>query len=313
MSNYVIQADHQLLDALRAHYRDAFIDRLPPGALFAVKRPDVTITAYRSGKVLFQGKAAEQEARKWMENHAAPKNKPENENRVKSAALSEQKLGNLSAIGSDEVGTGDYFGPIVVAAAYVDRAHLERIVALGVKDSKLLSDEAITRIAPAIMETVPHAVNKLDTPKYNRWQQSGMPQTKMKALLHNQTLAKLVDAIAPIEPEAIIIDQFLERDSYFRYLAGENRIVSERVHCLPKAESVHVAVAAASIIARYVFLEEMERLSRTIGFPLPKGAGAVVDEAAARIIRERGEKVLATCAKLHFANTKKALSIAKRR
>jgi len=311
LSNYVMQADRQLLDALRAHYEDALSDRLPAGALFAVKRPDVVITAYRSGKVLFQGKAAEQEAAKWMGKRGADRGKRQ-ERETASPPL-EHRLEKLSAIGSDEVGTGDYFGPIVVAAAYVDRAHLERIIALGVKDSKLLSDEAITRIAPAIMETAPYAVTVLDNAEYNRWQRSGMPQTKMKALLHNRTLAKLVDAIAPIEPEAIIIDEFLKQDSYFRYLSDEDRIVRERVHCLPKAESVHVSVAAASIIARYVFLDEMERLSHAIGLPLPKGAGAIVDEAAANIIRARGAEALETCAKLHFANTKKALAIAKRR
>ncbi|ESU73294.1 ribonuclease HIII [Geobacillus vulcani] len=311
MSNYVIQADQQLLDALRAHYQDALSDRLPAGALFAVKRPDVVITAYRSGKVLFQGKAAEQEAGKWMVKRGADPGKRQ-ERETASPPL-EHRLEKLSAIGSDEVGTGDYFGPIVVAAAYVDRSHIAKIAALGVKDSKQLTDEAIHKIAPAIMETAPYAVTVLDNAEYNRWQRSGMPQTKMKALLHNRTLAKLVDAIAPIEPEAIIIDQFLERGSYFRCLADETRIVSDRVHCLPKAESVHVAVAAASIIARYVFLEEMERLSRTVGLLLPKGAGAIVDEAAARIIRERGEEMLETCAKLHFANTKKALDIAKHR
>ncbi|ARA98867.1 ribonuclease HIII [Geobacillus thermodenitrificans] len=311
MSNYVIHADQKLLATLRAYYKDALSDRLPAGALFAAKRPDVTITAYRSGKVLFQGKAAEQEAAKWMENHTAPENKPKDQNRAKTTALSEQELGSLSAIGSDEVGTGDYFGPIVVAAAYVDRGHLDRIAALGVKDSKQLNDETITRIAPTIMETVPYAVTVLTNAEYNRWQQSGMPQTKMKALLHNRTLAKLIDDIAPIEPEAIIIDQFLERNSYFRYLEDETRIVRERVHCLPKAEGVHVAVAAASIIARYMFLAEMDKLSRTVGLPLPKGAGAIVDEAAAQLIRQQGVGALETCAKLHFANTKKALDIAK--
>ncbi|MGJ3221733.1 ribonuclease HIII [Geobacillus thermoleovorans] len=309
MSNYVIQADQQLLDALRAHYEGALSDRLPAGALFAVKRPDVVITAYRSGKVLFQGKAAEQEAAKWISGAGASNETADHQ----PSALAAHQLGSLSAIGSDEVGTGDYFGPIVVAAAYVDRPHIAKIAALGVKDSKQLNDEAIKRIALAIMETVPHAVTVLDNAEYNRWQRSGMPQTKMKALLHNRTLVKLVDAIAPAEPEAIIIDEFLKRDSYFRYLSDEDRIIRERVHCLPKAESAHVSVASASIIARYVFLDEMERLSRAIGLPLPKGAGAIVDEAAARIIRARGEEALAACAKLHFANTKKALAIAKRR
>lgn len=299
MANHVITATATMLEKMRNHYASDITGHLPTGALFVAKRPGCTITAYRSGKVLFQGKAAEEEAAKWMK-----------ESDQKKAPVSQPRLAAASAIGSDEVGTGDYFGPVVVVAAYVDKEQIETIRAMGVKDSKQLTDEAIGRLAPALMGNVAHQTVILANQKYNDWQRSGMPQTKIKALLHNKAISKLVEQLSPIKPEAIIIDQFIERDLYFRYLASETNVIRDRVYCYPKAEEMHIAVAAASIIARYVFLQEMERLSKEVGMILPKGAGAQVDQAAAMLIEKHGPAILEMCAKLHFANTKKAIRLA---
>jgi ribonuclease HIII len=300
MANHVITATTTMLEKMRNHYASDITGHLPAGALFVAKRPNCTITAYRSGKVLFQGKAAEEEAAKWMK-----------ESDQKEATASQSRLTAASAIGSDEVGTGDYFGPVVVVAAYVNKEQIETIGAMGVKDSKQLTDEAIGRLAPALMDNIAHQTVILANQKYNDWQRSGMPQTKIKALLHNKAIGKLVEQLSPIKPEAIIIDQFIERDLYFRYLANETNVIRDRVYCYPKAEEMHIAVAAASIIARYVFLQEMERLSKKVGMTLPKGAGAQVDQAAAKLIQTHGPAILETCAKLHFANTEKAVRMAK--
>jgi ribonuclease HIII len=300
MANHVITATATMLEKMRNHYASDITGHLPVGALFVAKRSGCTITAYRTGKVLFQGKEAEQEAAKWMK-----------ESDQKEAPVSQPPLAAASAIGSDEVGTGDYFGPVVVAAAYVAKDQMDAITAMGIKDSKLLTDEAIRRLAPSLMNMIPNQTVILSNPMYNDWQRSGMPQTKIKALLHNEAIGKLVKQLSPIEPEAIIIDQFIERDLYFRYLENETNVVRDRVYCYPKAETVHVAVAAASIIARCIFLQEMERLSNEVGMTLPKGAGAQVDQTAAKLIQTHGPAILETCAKLHFANTEKAVRIAK--
>ncbi|EZP76407.1 ribonuclease HIII [Parageobacillus genomosp. 1] len=300
MANHVITATATMLEKLRNHYASDITGHLPAGALFVAKRSGCTITAYRSGKVLFQGKEAEREAAKWMK-----------QSDQKETPVSQPRLAAASAIGSDEVGTGDYFGPVVVTAAYVAKDQMDAITAMGVKDSKLLTDEAIRRLAPSLMSMIPHQTVILSNPMYNDWQRSGMPQTKIKALLHNEAIGKLMKQLSPIEPEAIIIDQFIERDLYFRYLENETNIVRDRVYCYPKAETVHVAVAVASMIARCVFLQEMERLSKEVGMTLPKGAGAQVDQAAAKLIQTHGPAILETCTKLHFANTEKAVRIAK--
>ncbi|MCZ0754829.1 ribonuclease HIII [Anoxybacillus sp. J5B_2022] len=303
MSNYVINAKEQMIRQMKQHYASNIVPQLPQGALFVAKLSGCTITAYRSGKVLFQGKDAEKEAKRW-DSRSGPQTSKE-ETPISG-------LATVSAIGSDEVGTGDYFGPIVVVAAYVAKERIETMKRIGVKDSKQLTDDTIIRLAPALMDHLDYESVVLANPMYNNWQQSGMPQTKIKALLHNKAIRTLVRRLAPIQADAIIIDQFIERELYFRYLQGEREVVREQVHFLPKAESVHIAVAAASIIARYIFLQEMDQLCKKVGMTLPKGAGEQVDKVAARLIQTHGEAILKSCAKLHFANTEKARRIANR-
>lgn len=295
LANYVVQAKEQTIQEMKRYYASNLIEKLPQGALFVAKLSGCTITAYRSGKVLFQGKDAEKEAGRWEWLDLEQTN--------------EETLTTVSAIGSDEVGTGDYFGPVVVVAAYVAKGQIDTMKKIGVKDSKKLTDEMIIRLAPALMDHLHYASAILSNPEYNRWQQRGMPQTKIKALLHNEAIRKLMNAL-PQPPDAIIIDQFIERNLYFRYLEGERDIIRKHVYCIPKAETVHVAVAAASMIARYLFLQELSYLTETVGIELPKGAGEQVDKAAARLIQTHGEAILHSCAKLHFANTEKARRIA---
>src|SRR5687768_12067331 len=50
-------------------------------------------------------------------------------------------------IGSDESGKGDYFGPLVACAVWVDERTLGLLDALGVRDSKALSDAQNRRLA----------------------------------------------------------------------------------------------------------------------------------------------------------------------
>ncbi|MBB3907116.1 ribonuclease HIII [Anoxybacillus rupiensis] len=303
MANYVIQATESTIKRMEQYYNSYITGHLPAGALFVAKKNGCTITAYRSGKVLFQGKEAEKEAQIW----SIPASQQPT---LKEQNTSSSRLSIVSAVGSDEVGTGDYFGPIVVVAAYVAKEQISSLAKMGVKDSKQLTDEAICRLAPLLMEKIEYEQAVLSNHTYNQWQQNGMPQTKIKALLHNEAIKKLVQKLAPASPEAIIIDQFIERDRYFLYLEGERHVIRDHVYCIPKAETVHIAVAAASIIARYLFLHEMDKLSEQMGMNLPKGAGEHVDRAAASLIQTHGEASLEACAKLHFANTEKAKQIA---
>ncbi|MFY4774655.1 ribonuclease HIII [Metabacillus sp. RGM 3146] len=316
MSNAVLKANPPLLEKMKQHYKESITGQVPAGALFTAKTNGCTITAYKSGKVLFQGARAEQEAAKWPAEPAAPKtssSKSINKKDSKGSSLFSPPpdISAMSVIGSDEVGTGDFFGPMTVAAAYASRENLLLLKELGVKDSKNLNDAQIIKIAKDLIKTIPYSLLILHNEKYNIMQASGMTQGKMKALLHNQAITKLQEKMAPEKPEAILIDQFAAPDIYFKHLRGRI-FTKENTYFSTKAEGVHLAVAAASIIARYSFLKEFDKLSEKAGFTLTKGAGSKVDEAAARIIKKEGVQALKSYVKLHFANTEKAKALLNR-
>ncbi len=140
------------------------------------------------------------------------------------------------------------------------------------KDSKDLKDPQIIEIAKLLIKTIPYSLLVLKNEKYNQMQEKGMSQGKMKALLHNQAISNLLRKMNGVKPEAILIDQFAEPGIYFKHLSGRD-IVKEKTFFSTKAESIHLSVAAASIIARYSFLIEMDKLSREAGMTIPKGAG----------------------------------------
>ena len=116
-------------------------DKTPPYAIFQVKQYDCVITLYESGKVMFQGAGAAREAARW---NASPQASPKISN-TKGDQLPEN-FASLSVIGSDETGTGEYFGPVTVAAVYVPKDKIALVQALGVKDSKQLTDDYVLKI-----------------------------------------------------------------------------------------------------------------------------------------------------------------------
>ncbi|WP_251128062.1 ribonuclease HIII [Exiguobacterium sp. s48] len=303
LGNQVIKLSSASQEKLKKMYQQYAVSP-PPYATFSAKTPGFVVTIYQSGKVMFQGKDAETEAVKW--GTPAEKKQASAPNTILPEGFS-----NWSVVGSDEVGKGDYFGPLVVVAAFVSHDKIALVKELGVKDSKLLSDPEIIRIAKDLHATIPYQKATLHNPVYNKMQRT-MTQGKMTAIAHNAALRALLEKI-DVKPAAVLIDQFAEKSIYYQHLRAENDVVRDDVYFSTKAEGLHVAVAAASILARAFFLKEMDKLSQQVGVTLPKGAGAKVDQVAAQIIRRHGEAVLQSIAKVHFANTKKAINLNKRR
>lgn len=302
MSHIVIKVPKSQLEKMKNHYQNQ-LKATPNNAYFAAKTTSCVITAYLSGKVLFQGKSPETESNKWgaaEEKSSRPKKQTHNYHPPES-------LFSSNHIGSDEAGTGDYFGPITVAAAYVKEHQIGQLKAIGVRDSKNLSDAQITDLAKQIVEMkIPYSLLRLPNKKYNQWQRKGWSQGKMKALLHHQALNKLLEKIEPEKPDGILVDQFAEPNVYQKHLRSEGYSLQENVYFMTKAESYSIAVAVGSIIARSAFVKAMDKLEMDTGLAVPKGASGKVDRAAAEIIRHYGEEKLEEVAKVHFATTDKA-------
>ncbi|KGP71366.1 ribonuclease HIII [Pontibacillus yanchengensis] len=307
MSQSVLKLSTSQINKMQQHYKPHLKDKTPPGAKFAAKLPSCSITAYQSGKVLFQGAQHEQEASKWgspTENTTKKKGKP---SPTSSSFAPPSSLYSTSHAGSDEAGTGDYFGPITVACAYVREDQIQALKQAGVKDSKDLKDPQIQQIARRIVEMeIPYSLVILHNEKYNVLQKKGWTQGKMKTMLHHNAYNKLAKKLDH-EPEGWIIDQFAQPEVYKKHLKTENASLQSNAYFLMKAESYSIAVAVGSIIARSAFVKHMNKLSDQAGITLPKGASQRVDEAAAKLIHMKGQEELDKYAKVHFANTDKAL------
>lgn len=291
--NIVIKVDEETKQKMIAYYKDKIRDKKIPYAIFQAQEEDTVITLYESGKAMFQGISADVDASMW----AMLQDKKEETN-------NEEDLYHITSIGSDEVGTGDYFGPVVVCAAYVNIKDIKFLEELKVKDSKQITDDYIRKIAPTIAKKIDYELLVLSNKEYNEKYKTIKNINKIKAIMHNKVLYTLHQRHS--DCNKIIIDEFAKENSYFNYLK-EVTNVERNLIFTPKAENKNMAVATAAILARFSFLEIMDKLSDKYHEPLLKGASSEVDKQAERLIEKYGKEVLDDIAKLHFINTERIL------
>lgn len=303
----VIKVTKDTIKKMKTYYEKNRLNRTVPYSDFVAKVGNTTITAYTSGKVVFQGPEAEKSAAKW--GTPAQSKTSTSTSSSKGSSLLPANFSQLSVLGSDEVGNGSYFGPVTVCAAYVDKTMVTKLKALGVRDSKELTDPQIVQLSSVIKELIPYKLLIVEPEKYNQIQPK-YNAVHMKVALHNQAIHILLNEIAPTKPEAILIDQFTPEANYKKYVRSEQNQVTEKLYFITKGEQYHVAVAAASIISRAAFLEELDKESKELGMKVPSGAGANSDKVAAAVLAKGGIALLSKYAKLHFANTEKAKKIA---
>lgn len=302
----VFKVSDNIKEKMIDYYKDMVTGK-PPYSIFQVKDYDCVTTLYESGKVMFQGIGADIEANMWkdLESHFNDRNIDE-EIKEKEEKLNNKEYYYYDAIGSDEVGTGDYFGPIIVTATLVDKTNRKLLEDLKIMDSKKMTDDKIRRCAPIIMKKLPYVTFTLSNQKYNELANKGFNMNKIKAVLHNRVLYELSNKGIPYHK--IIVDQFTTPRSYFSYLKQEN--ITDKVTkitFITKGESAHLSVAAASVISRYLFLEEMDKLSNKYGVTILKGASDKVDEVGKQIVKKYGKAELNKIAKTNFKNTEKIL------
>lgn len=298
----VFKVSENVKKMMLEHYDLLKCDKTPSYALFQVKDYDCVTTLYESGKVVFQGIGADIEASYWIEQERILNNRIIEINPDKKKDKETKKMSfNFSTVGSDEVGTGDYFGPIVVTATFVSNENIDFLSDLGVKDSKKLTDEKIIEIAPKIIKKIPYVAYIFDNKSYNKLYSDDYNINKIKAILHNKVLCGILKK-DNYDYEKIVVDQFVNPKKYFEYLSVASEKVTN-IFFLTKAEDQVPSVAAASIISRYIFLKEMKKMSNNLGITLPLGASDKVDAVGKEIVNKYGEEILHNIAKLNFKNT----------
>ena len=301
----VLKVDDDTKSKMMSFYKQYAKDKEIPYVSMQAVNEDVVITIYEKNKkgenkVMFQGVSADVEASVWEMEHAAV------ENTKKENSIDYSKYYNCSSIGSDEVGTGDYFGPIVVTSCYVSKEDIPFVENLGIKDSKKLDDSKIMKIAPEIAKKIKYKSIILSNKEYNeKYNNIDNNINKIKAIMHNKVLWKMVHE-EELNYDYIIVDEFAREQRYYDYIK-ESSEIQKGVTFMTKAEDKNLAVACASVISRYIFIKEFDKLCDNLHIPLPKGAGPIVDDIGREVVEKYGKEKLNEIAKLNFKNTQRIL------
>ena len=297
--NVVIRVNDEIKKKMIEYYKDKKRDKVIPYVVFQAQEEDTVITLYESGKCMFQGTSADVDAAMWGVALENTKEKQEEKKKI------DAKYYNCSAVGSDEVGTGDYFGPIVVTACFVPKDIIPELEKLGVGDSKKIDDAKIIKIAPEIAKKVKYRSVILSNKEYNEKYTKELNMNKIKAIMHNKVLYQLVTEEKP-KFDYIIVDEFAREARYYVYIKDVPNI-QKGITFMTKAEDKNLAVACGSIISRYLFIKEFDKICDSIHIPLVKGAGKDVDEIGEEVVEKYGEEKLKEIAKVNFKNTDRIL------
>ena len=300
-------------NAMKEFYSNTKREKTPQYAEFQADDGDTVVTLYTSGKAVFQGIDADIASEYWIETEKINSGTAiitNSEDKSKKMLKKEDKkevniYHNINSVGSDEVGTGDYFGPIVVTSTYVTKDDIKYLDELGVMDSKKISDEKIMKIAPLIAKRIKYESLILNNVDYNKFHSKDYNMNKIKAILHNKVLYQMINE-NHLNYDYIIVDEFAKENRYYEYIKDSTNI-QKGITFMTKAEDKCLSVACASIISRYLFIQEFNKLCDSIHIPLPKGAGPEVDRIGMEIVEKYGKDKLYEIAKLNFMNTSRIM------
>lgn len=275
--------------------RGAYQFRPVDHAHWGAQGEDVSVVWYRSGKLVVQGRGTEAFEARYAQLLGAPaaaSGRP---------ALPAPAGGPRTTAGSDESGKGDYFGPLVVAAALVRPDQLPLLQQLQVVDSKLAGDERIRRTEGVLLRELGTAVRVLEPAAYNEAWAEVRNVNVLLGRLHAEVLAEVLAKEPHPEGCQIVIDRFGEPRHVTKHLP--ERLRQTPLLMIPGGER-EPAVAAASFLARAAFLASFQRLRDEAPVDLPYGASDPrIVPAARSLLREGGRERLGAFAKLHFRTT----------
>lgn len=269
IKNLVIKnATNELVKKIIDSYKQVQIINKDQYKSHVFKINNTTISVYKTNTIMFQGADELQEYNKWI--------KPTLKNKQVYNHTNTDNLNfnQFNIIGNDEVGVGDVFGPLVVTSCFLDEETYLLLQSENIVDSKKLSDFAIMKLAPILKKQVPHKTIIISNQKYNEMYLKYKNTHILKAIAHNEALIQLTNFLQTknVKYDQIVIDQFAAENKYLQYLTDQPVIIKNNLFFKTKAEQSHLAVAIASIISRYTFLEQINKLEFTYNIVLPLGA-----------------------------------------
>ena len=296
------------LNKIINNYKSYQLDNPTQYVIFFAKMNDMTITVFKSPKKILYSLTVSCKNQKLLNQllKSVGIDKDTLIQKSKDINVSEASAEFLfldDQIGSDEVGTGDFFGPITVVAALVKHSQIQRIKQLGIMDSKKISDDKIRQLGKIVIKEFKYSSLTLDNKTYNDLViNRKFNMNKIKCYLHNRAQYNLHVKFPKITNH--YIDQFENEKSYYKHLEGEKNVL-KGIYFHTKGESYFPSVALASVIARYSFLIHMDELNKKYKCVIPFGAGKQVNEFAIKFKNKYGINELKKITKNNFVNLKK--------
>ncbi len=208
---------------------------------------------------------------------------------------------DLSAqIGSDEVGVGDFFGPLIVVASYIDENDIGFLENLKINDSKKMTDDYILEIGSKIKRRIKNYIVMLSPEKLSTLVENHFNIHKIMAKCHNFAQEGLKKKYDLSDELIVYIDQFESEDNYKRLVGDE--LISNPLYFKTKGETYYPSIAVSSVIARYTFLQEWKKLEDKFGVKIPKGASATVDTVYHILKKRFPDEYLRNYVKRYFRN-----------
>lgn len=265
--------------------------------LYCYKYNDTSISIYNTNSIVLQGDDCEK-TYQFLFNKSYISQNIENDNKNNDQIIYFKQNEN-NIVGSDETGVGDFFGGMTVCACFVNKKDCPFLIELGVKDSKKLTDNEIINIYNKIKDIVKFSVNSISALEYNTLFKKYNNSHIIKSILHNQSLWDLSKKIE--RPYFVIIDQFASPKLYSKYLTVAKKTEFTIDQSITHAEDKYIAVACASIIARFFFLKQINEMSIKLELKILLGSSNVkIKDLAYNIINKYGIDVLKDNVKNHF-------------
>ena len=300
MSAFTVKLDIEKYEEIKAFYLPFKVDDGSDYLEFRSRFNDVLISFYTSNKtkrtIIFDGSLAIEELNRWGIEPVI---------KEKKKVVKTEWINLDTQIGSDEVGVGDFLLPMIVVAAYVSKTQIRKLRELGIDDSKKMSDEKIREIGPEVVKYFSFSKLTLRNDKYNEMYEKSENINSLKAKMHNRALANMKKKHPNVQ--FVFVDQFAAKNLYYSYLDEADEPIVKDIIFKTKGESYYPSVALASVIARYSFLLEQDKMSQEYGINIPCGAGIKADKAAQVLFEKLGEEKFSKLVKKNFKNYKKII------
>ena len=288
MNSYSQKIDKSQEQELKVFFeKDGAVISSAQNAVWRAKTAKYSATLYHTGKLLVQG--AE------VSDIATEIQKLCGGSPVQTGAPALEGLDiPVCHAGTDESGKGDFFGPLVIAAVFVDENTTSLLTQAGIKDCKKVDDKNISKLAAVIKNNCIFSIVTINPQKYNELYAKMNNLNKLLAWGHARAIENILEKT---QCSCALSDKFGDEKLIQNALMQKGKNIRLEQRCKAEAD---IAVAAASIIAREQFLKGIAELSQKYGVEIPKGASSLVLETAKKIAAKYSKEELKNAVKAHF-------------